>query len=357
MNSSPIVKELKVKVQKDVTTYLNYSLPLCAILSDSNLYAWFYEHFIQIYTLTDNDGNLWIDYLEDRNFYKNITEYEIYGCNELKSVESIINLVTNRINLQYYVIVYVDEYYLPGKESYRKSHFLHQLMIYGYDNENKTLKTIAFNKNKDFIETEYTYEQFVESYEEAKIYYDLSPVWVTNETLELIRIKAIDSYEFNTQLFLKELKCYLSNQGDYSKIRQNNLIINGKKATFNYAIYDDLLFHLNNLIQGKITMDYRYMHLMFEHKDIMYKRLKYISSKYKVSDKLNELINEYLTEVTNSFELARNLFLKQMIVIRSTDNKSYANEILLNIINIVKQNKINEQRILAHVHSVLESIF
>ncbi|WP_114298932.1 hypothetical protein [Anaerobacterium chartisolvens] len=357
MNIDPTVKELKIKVQKDVTTYLNYSLPLCGILSENKLYAWFYEHFIQIYALTDNNGNLWIDYLEDKDFYKNVAEYEIYGCDELKDVGNIIELVADKINMQYYIIVYIDEYYLPGKESYRQWHFLHSLMIYGYDNEKEILKTIAFNNNKDFTQTEYTYGQFVEAYEEGKLYYDSSPVWVTNETLEVIRLKEIDSYKFDIKSFLEELNGYLSNQGEYSKIRPNNLKINGEKATFNYMIYDELLYHLNNLIQGKITMDYRYMHLMFEHKEIMYKRLKYIGSMYKASDELNELINEYSVKVRNSFKLARNLFFKQMIINRSTDNKSYANEILLSIIHIVKQIKANEHEILADVYTSLRSIF
>jgi acyl carrier protein len=40
-------KKLKIKYQRDITTYLHRSIPLCAILSDERYYTWFYEHYIQ----------------------------------------------------------------------------------------------------------------------------------------------------------------------------------------------------------------------------------------------------------------------------------------------------------------------
>lgn len=356
--NSPTVKELKVKVQKDITTYLNYSLPLCGILSDERRYAWLYEHFVQLYALTDQQGNLWVDYLEDRDFYKDVAEYKIFKSDELRKVGCIIEFIIEKINMGYYLIIFMDEYYLPGKASYNSSHFVHQLMVYGYDNDKKVFKTIAFNNINEFTVFEYEYNQLEQAYEQGKAYYSSSPIWVSNETIEMVRINTINSYSFNLDPFIENLDIYLKGEGNYSKIRSNNLETNGREATFNFNIYNELLFHLSNLIDGKQTMDYRYMHLMFEHKAIMFKRFLYISSKFKVGDKFETYIDRYLTKVRKNSEVARNLFFKQMVIkgVNSEINESNSNKILSKVLGIVEQVKVDEQIILEDIYDYLKSI-
>lgn len=349
-------KELKIKVQKDLTTYLTFSLPLCAILSDDRMYPWFYQHFVQLYTLTDENGNLWVDYLEERDFYKDIAEYKIYDYISLKQVENIIEFIKDKINHGYYVIIYLDEYYLPKKAGYMKFHFLHQLMVYGYDNESQRLKTVAFDRKQEFVSAEYEYSKIVKSYEEGKTYYELSPIWVLNETVELIRPKGENSpYEFNLGLFLEELKVYLLGQGEYSKLRPNNLETNGKQASFNFKVYDELIYHLNNLIQGNPTMDYRYVHLMMEHKIIMYYRLKYIISNYSSNDDLVMLIEEY-SNLVKKMQVARNLFFKQVIAELSGIEVNFS-KIFTKVLEIVRFAKDEECRILTSIYDLLKANF
>lgn len=350
-------KELKIKVQKDLTTYMNYSLPLCAILADDGLYPWFYQHFVQLYTSTDEMGNLWADYLEKRDFYKDIAENFIYDCKSLSDEKDILGFIINKINSGYYVIMFVDEYYLPRKSSYMSNHFMHQLMIYGYNNDTSIFKTIGFDEKKEFRNDDYTYEQIQQAYELGKNYYESSPVWVLNETVEIIRLKDItNSYKFDMGLFLNELNTYLSGQGEYSKIRPNNLKTNGTRASFNFKIFDELDFHLNNLIKGKCTMDYRFMHLLFEHKSIMHKRLEYIASSYKSSDRLVSLLQEYKEGVVRRTLVARNLFFKQTIMKENDSSDAYYDiKILLSLIDIVRLAKEQEKKILTSIYNELKN--
>lgn len=349
--------QLKINIQKDLTTYLNYSLPLCAILTDDSLYPWFYQHFVQLYTLTGEDGNLWVDYLEHRDFFKDIAENKMYDYKSLLEEKDIVKFIINKINEGGYVIIYVDEYYLHKKASYMSKHFLHQLMVYGYSNQTETFMTVAFNEENDFTSDEYTYETLNQSYELGKKYYQSSPVWVLNETVEIIKLKQnINTYKFKLELFLEDLKLYLSGNGDYSMIRPNNLEANGRQASFNFKVYDELSFNINNLIQGKKTMDFRYMHLLFEHKSIMYKRLEYIASHFKASDTLMMLIKEY-SKVEENALFARNLYIKYdaLIELKSV-NKSNINKLLLNIIDTISLIKEKELNILTNIYDELKNL-
>ncbi len=352
-------KELKIKVQKDLTTYLNYSLPLCAILSEDKYYPWFYQHFVQLYTLNDDEGNLWVDYLEDLDFFKDVADKHFYDYKSLIEVKDILNFIINNIDMDNYVIVFLDEYYLPHKLSYMKEHFLHQLMIYGYNEETQIFNTIAFNEDGEFKKDDYTFEQINQAYELGKNYYQTSPIWVLNETLEIIKLKETeDKYEFSLDLFLEELNTYLLGQGDYSKIRPNNLKTNGTIASFNFKVFDELIIHLNDLIQGKETMDYRYMHLLFEHKSIMHRRLEYIAGIHKPNNKLNLLLQDYKEEVVRRTLKARNLFFKQMIMLESDDpNQSFVTKTLQSIIDIIQLTKEKEKSLLMDIYSEMKVVF
>ncbi len=348
-------KELKIKVQKDLTTYLTYSLPLCAILSDDRAYPWFYQHFIQLYTLTDEMGNLWADYLEERDFYKDMAESVIYDYKALSNEKDILGFIINKINMGYYVIIFIDEYYLPRKPSYMSDHFMHQLMIYGYNNVTQIFKTIAFDENKEFRTDDYSYEQIEQAYHVGKNYYDSSPVWVLNETVEIIRLKDITkSYRFDMDLFLKDLNIYLSGQGEYSKIRPNNLKTNGSQASFNFKIFDELDLHLNDLIKGKYTMDFRYMHLLYEHKYVMLKRLEYIALSHKSKERLQFLLQQYKDWVVIRTLRARNLYIKHMVM-KENDryNSNYIIKTLLEIIDYIRLAKAKEKDILTNIYKEL----
>ncbi|EPR14071.1 hypothetical protein [Ruminiclostridium papyrosolvens] len=349
--------KLRINIQKDLTTYLNYSLPLCAILTDDSLYSWFYQHFVQLYTLTDDNGNLWVDYLEHRDFYRDVAENKIYDYKRLSEEKDIVEFIINKINQGCYVIIFVDEYYLPKKLSYMSNHFLHQLMVYGYSNQTETLMTIAFNEKGVFTSNEYTYKILNQAYELGKENYQSSPVWVLNETAEIIKPKNnIETYNFKLDLFLEELKIYLSGDGNYSMIRPNNLETNGRQASFNFKVHDELILHLNDLIQGKNTMDFRYMHLMFEHKSIMHKRLEYIVSHFNSSEILVMLIREYSGVVKKAL-YARNLFLKHSVIAQGgSDNESYKTELLLKIIDTICLVKEQEEKILTNIYDELKNI-
>jgi hypothetical protein len=342
-------KELKIKIQKDVTTYLTYSLPLCGILGDERQYHWFYNHFIQLYTLSGNQDNFWIDYLEDRDFYRDIVEYAILDWECLRDEADIIGYLEDRINSGYYVIIFVDEYYLPTDQNYHRTHYLHQRLVYGYDKTNQLLKSIGFDGERNFINMVYSYDDFRKAYDLGKSYYDVSEPWVKKENVELIKPK-FEDYNFSLPSFLADLKEYLSGEGDYSRIRPMNLEVFGKQAVFNIHAVDDFL--RNPVFDG---VGFRYMYLVAEHKEVMSKRLKFITNDLSLVALPATLLEQY-DQIKKRLLISRNFFLKEFIKEKFEHDKSGAPEILRKITDICQWGKKEECLVLERIYRILSSV-
>lgn len=307
--NTPNIKELQIELQKNITTYLTFSLPLCAILANKENYSWLYEHFIQLYTLTDDNGKLWVDYLEDRDFYKDIADYNIIGADKMKNEDNIIEFIVNKINSEYYVIIFVDEYYLSNKNAYNKFHFVHQLMVYGYNNEECSLNTIAFDNNNKFNILKYTFTEFKQAYENGKNSYSDDQPWLKNETVEIIRPKAQNNSSLcNTKAILTNIKKYVSGKDEYSKIRPFNLEVFGDNASFNNEVLSQVEAHLKYWERNEVCIDYRYIHLIYEHKVLMFDRIQYISELYNLN--MEKIIKDY-SVIKDESIILKNIFLKQ----------------------------------------------
>ena len=206
---------MRIKLQNEIVTYLCHALPLSVILADERLLPWYYEHFINLFSIVDESGYLKLEFLEYRASYKEVI-YEVYlGYNLLKSESNIINLVIDKINSGYYVIINVDEYYLPVKSRYQKEHFVHHSLVYGYDNARQKLLAVGFNAEQIFAPLTFDYNPFITAYEAGKQYYQESAPWAENNAVELLKLKEYQQeYPFTLQKFLSQLDNYLAGTGD-----------------------------------------------------------------------------------------------------------------------------------------------
>ncbi|HEX9060582.1 MAG TPA: non-ribosomal peptide synthetase [Clostridia bacterium] len=302
-------KELPVEFQNDVTTFLHHALPLCAILADKKLIPWYYEHFTQIFAREDSKGYLNPDYLEDWGYYKFVTNNTVLGYELLSGIPNILDFVKNIINHGYYAIIHLDEFYIPDKKAYMDYHFVHQSLVYGYDNKKKIIKSIGFNKNHLFTGVDIQYDAFIKSFEEGKIHYMETARWAEAFALEIINIRAFDTeYPFDINVFLGCLNDYLTGTGKKSisyRLLLMDYVKRGETVKYGIEVQDIILAHLENLKNGKYTVDYRAIHLLAEQKKSMYKRLSYIMEKYEVPDKLKEQVSDYgkLVSKTNDIRI------------------------------------------------------
>lgn len=287
------VKQLKLLFQDYITTYLHYGVPLSALLWDEKKLPWLYEHFTQIYCM-DKEEYLWVDYLEGLNYIEDIGGFTFFDSATVGGIADIVGYIKDKIDNSYYVQVYVDEYYLPGRITYQREHGGVNTFFYGYDEEERTFSSMGFDDKGQFKLLKASYRDVETAFAECRKMYDHSPVWVRYYAATLLRVKTMDSvYKFNAGRFLGDLKCYLSSSGDPSMLRPETAEQYGTEASYGMAVYDRILLHLNNLLEGKNTMDFRCIHLLSQHKKLMHKKLEYTAHQLGLYDGIHEKLEAY----------------------------------------------------------------
>jgi hypothetical protein len=241
----------------------------------------------------DNKGSIKLDFLEFRAAYKEVL-YEVYlGYDFLPSESEIIGYIRGKIDLGFYVLINFDEYYLPVKQWYQKEHFTHNSMIFGYDDRGQKFRAMGFNAGELFTEISINYANVAQAYEAGKNYYHRSAPWAEHNAVELLKLKEFKyEYPFDIRRFLGKLERYLSATGDSSIIFSYNWDPN--KVAYGIDVYRILVECLEKLLQGQFNIDYRAIHLLYEHKKGLYQRLRYVLEKYQIGGTLEEKIQEYL---------------------------------------------------------------
>ncbi len=311
-------KKLKINLQREITTYLHRSLPLCAILSCEENYKWFYRHYIEIFSITYQNGFSRLEFLEEKNNYNDVFQ-EVFL--KFEEVPDILQFIKDKIDSGVYVSVHIDEYCLPQKGSYGKNHFVHPSLIYGYDDIQKKLMAIGFDSEMIFNEITFDYKDFVDAYESAKVHYGVFAPWAETEAVQLLIPREFDiDYELDIESVLESIDNYLTSSPVNSD-KINKLVASDEMNTFSelkygVEVYDVIVQSLEKLggdimkgldVQNIIeqckekavadimpSMDYRSMHLLYEHKKCIYNRLRYVINKFVSSETLNQLTDKYI---------------------------------------------------------------
>jgi amino acid adenylation domain-containing protein len=287
---------LKIKIQRDITTYLHRSLPLCAILANEDYYPWYYQHYLQIFSIKYANGFCRAEFLEPKNNYHNIFDETYISYWEMEDSRGIVEFVKDKIDNGFYVTINIDEYYLSEKSNYKKSHFVHPSLIFGYDNTDKKLIAIGFDSEGIFRELTFDYKSFVEAYEGGKQHYKEFAPWAETEAIQLLKPKKLDQeYNFEINKFMKEIDYYLKSS-DASSFRIDGLISqeefqSSSEIKYGVEVYDAVLEALQTISPNMITIDYRTIHLLYEHKRCIYDRLMYVAGSTKAN--IHGLLDEY----------------------------------------------------------------
>lgn len=297
-------KELKIELHDEITTYLYRSLPVSIILSDSRFFPWYHQHYIQICSQMHQNGYITLDYMEPEINYGDILEHSFIGYDTMDSVGNIINFVLNQIECGYYVIICLDEFYLSEKKFYNKQHFVHESLIYGYDNVGKKFMGIGFNRSHTFSKITFDYDMFNHAYESGRTCYMDTAPYAKDHALQLLSIKpARTQYPFNLDTFLSELKSLINSTGEIKKVnyivppggqwQSDNTLLLKNRICYGIETYDVVISGLDCVLGGKQVMDYRAFHLLSEHSRGISKRIEYIRSNYNMDGRIAENCKGY----------------------------------------------------------------
>lgn len=270
-------KVLNAIVQHEVIVYNTYAYPLCIINADASKSEWIYEHFSQIILSRNEEGYTSLDFLEDINTDE-IMMRQIIPFNQIKDVQDIVGYLKQTINNNWQPILVVDFDYLHEKRIPPYPHFLIQIYLYGYDDEQQEFLGMGFNADYSFGEIRYSYEEVREAFLSMLKHNKHDIDWVDRYTLLCLKLKNPgEKYTCSRNTILQGLYDFCDSVNGKDKIRiedRNDAKLSS--AVFGMKAQEAIITSLRELLNDKFVIDFRAIHLLKEQKDLIYKKLKYL---------------------------------------------------------------------------------
>lgn len=177
-------------------------------------------------------------------------------------------IIKQMLDEEYYIYFSeVDDFYLPGKSWYGTRHMLHDGIICGYDDNEKTYSIAAYDINWVFnlirVPQECFSEGFLAGLQESKL-----------GAITAYKVKD-ENVNLDENLILYHLKNYIAKTVDTYSLKYPN-------AVEGIAVHDFLVMYLDKLIDGSIPsdkMDWRALRPVWEQKQCMLDRIKAIEEK------------------------------------------------------------------------------
>lgn len=277
--------------------------PLAIIMNEESSWDWIFSNFIQV-SAHEN----FITHPVPFGFY----EFD-YAYNPWLSVRrlsrdifpifrtNIVDFVTGSLDRDYYVYLNLDEYYVPNRPPYGKTNRSHDVLVHGYDAEQETFSLLGYDERLIFRKTTIPFTAF------EKAYGNLERIPNTCNQIYLYQLKRDGSYSLNISLIVEGLEDYLFAR---DTARKYSLLAEPEHdfvfGVDTYRILDEYLKHLARSPDNYI--DIRYMHLLWEHKHCMAKRVQYLTERGLLPH--GAALSGRFRDIERLSELARNNLIK-----------------------------------------------
>lgn len=261
-------KELSL-ADPPIIVRLHIAYPLAILLQDDDCLPWFYSHYIQLLCIDDVESHYNIDFSFDD------TGVEWSGCYWLSSMMmnkvmldankiALRDFIKSSIDQEYYVYTHADDYYIPHRESFQIEHYRHVILIFGYHEEDQSYDIIGFDEKGQYRTSKVSYDTFDQAY----------PMDSPYDPLVLLRKRQSGHYDFDCQLVAEQLDDYLNSR---NPIERHRIFRNpGKDYVYGMTVYKRLRRYLERLMLEDIWCDFRNLHLVWEHKKCMLRRIQYM---------------------------------------------------------------------------------
>lgn len=287
------MKILPFSEDSPIKNYGVFAFPIGCLLAEPNFSSnYIFNNFLKISP-------------EYKLFYTTKWSFlEIWRCFRVKrfaaySYDSFITQIEKKLDDNWYVLLNINERYIPNRYSYMKRDFLHDNYICGYDQEQKKFLVYGYDANMQFVAHAIDYKLVYQSYSNS-----------------------ITRYLF-WNMFFKVKKKYDCHYVSNSKVVRNLIFTYKTKNKYYGANLYDLIIQQ---LQQRNCMNLRYYRYIMEYKALLVdhscyfknmeifnryneqilslaKRTFSLAIKYKVlnnsNNKLKQKIIDYLTEMKN----------------------------------------------------------
>lgn len=316
-------------------------LPLMVLLQQPRLVPWYRENFVNTFLFDKHFQYVGLDF-QFLGFNEDIFMY--YRMNlDAEEREGILHYLIKRLNQRFYAYLKVDTYYLPDSPWYEETHKYHDLLVYGYDLEQKTFHAIYFGSNGQLRPRQVSFEDLHLAV--RNIPHSTNPDEGFDVTV--FRLKQFFwEYPFRLERFLRSLCDYIEStdktEESYFTSRLRESL--GNTYTFGINGVRRILDHYREIGE----FDFMMLHFQYEHKKGLMSSFRYIMEQYHLpADTKASMIA--FEQVVSQYEKLRMLCLKSQMY---ADDERYR-AIMARIELLLESAIQNEQTSLARIYELL----
>lgn len=296
MNILPIVET------PILNSYHNTAFSLSVLQSDYCKYSldYIFDKAMNIRTKHDFNEDKFLDFTSKFFLYWNC--FRFYPIEPSK--KNFLAILKKCINQGFYIYLEINEMYIPKRDAYLNYEYIHDLLIYGYDENG--YYSIAYNND-------WRYSTQIIAYKNLKdAYFDKS----NKKPFKILIFKPKKCYKINNKLALKKFIKYFEAKSSNTGIQVNQQMFE----------YMHLKMSINSII------DIRYFKVYKEHKMILF---EYASAFYN-NDKIIEILKQ-------NYEISKKIF-NCAIKYNLTKEDNIGNKIKYDFLKIYKNElKIREE--------------
>ena len=307
-----------------ITTYLFHLYPLSILAQDEAYLPWLYSTHIQLFNFPGEELKFYTHPFCTRHQIRHVyhpacpfldiqtIDREALGLSAADLIQQFIEFLDH----DYYVQTDLDFFYVPDREHYQHRHFIHEVLISGYDAQAKTFTISGFDAQGRYAVTDLSWDtlkQALSFTREALIRHVMQagralPAWILpsmEDRPRLILYKYLpeQTYAFDPLAVAGQLDDYLSAH-DTSK-HYRLLATPRQGAVWGTAVYPFLRSEIESWADNPAAYSDIPLRLLWEHKTCMQARLQYMEGQGHL-DPAEQLARRF-TEVekkTSSLRLA-----------------------------------------------------
>lgn len=307
-------KTLPISMQSDLNGYLLYAYPYCVLDAYKSGKEWLQSHYFKSFSFINEDQDINLEFLDGITYGKFYRPNDIIKFDFQSETSNIFSYITSSIDEGRYIIIFVDEYHRPGSGSFNRHHFLHELMIYGYEGDE--LIYLAFNRDMQFMASRIDRSAFEKAYHSGLEI-------PSTDTADWVYKRRITDMTYLESAPAQPVEAIVQKSFKEYKNPEITNIKAAYKADCDYVIYSGIentkLFLQTYDQYGDDALGhipYAGMHILYESKKLLLDRII----------KFNLIDNpERYRKVVDSFNSARMLYLKGNILGRYDLNKIFKN--------------------------------
>lgn len=227
-----------------------------------------------------------------------------------KGWSSVTKFIMDCIDSNYYVFLYLDQFYIPNSLVYQTRHFPHDSFIFGYDRWKKQFNIADFYKYSKYGFTTASFSQVNKAFRDEKL------LQASDQLEGIVLVKPVkhDYFNFDVNAMRVLIEDYLQSKLTSKSYTDNYRIEVGDTRNiwvYGLKVYSYLIEFIDLLLQKKVQSELRSFQVLVDHKTLMQLRIKYLAENQLLSN-ADSIYQEYDLIVNESVRL-RNMVIKNYI--------------------------------------------